>query len=911
MSGFDSRILVVDDKPANLLAMRRLLAPLRVEILEADSGQAALSLALQQDLALILLDVDMPGMDGYEVAQALKGFEGTRQIPIIFLTAAFKDHPHLLRAYQFGGVDYLEKPFDDQVLIAKTQVFLDLHRARLAQKHALDLLAQGEAKFRAMVDHVGIGLIRLDTEYGQILEANQAFAAMLGYDSANELLGTTIMEVTHPDDLESSRDAILQLRDGQCTSTWFEKRYVKRDQEVIWARVTASLQPGPEPDRLFIVSAIEDITENKRLDQRLREQNEALGLFYNLPFIGMAITSPETKQWLSVNDALCQMLGYGRDELFAMTWEELTHPEDLDLDLRQFQQVMNGTIDGYVIDKRFIRKDRQVVETQLDVKCLRGPDGHVERVVATILDISERKHTETTLRKLTADLDRFFTMSLDLLCIADMQGRFLRLNRAWEQTLGYPLDTLQGSLFMDYVHPEDREATLEAMKQLEQGDQVINFTNRYLCRDGSHRWIEWRSTPYRDKQLVYAVARDITERMHLEEELRHAKQRAEEASQAKSAFLANMSHEIRTPMNVVLGMAEMLLESELTDQQRLYAQTMHNSGKTLLGVINDVLDFSRIESGRFSLTHLPFSPARVTEEIVHLMRIAAEGKGLTMSLELADGLPEAMLGDESRVRQILINLLGNALKFTEQGHIQARVRRDPEASDRLRFTVEDSGIGISSEQQRVIFEQFMQADTGVTRRYGGTGLGLSISRRLVELMDGRIWVESRLGAGSRFEFTLPIREVARVEENQDTEHPMIEPHGPSLTILLAEDVEENRILFENYLLHTTHRLVMVTDGVQAVDRIQKERFDVVFMDVRMPRLDGYEAARRIRDWERATGQPPVTIITLSAHAMEGEQERSQAAGCDHYLAKPIGKRAVLKVLRNLAGRGEMDQKGQP
>ncbi|GAB0058699.1 Sensor histidine kinase RcsC [Candidatus Magnetaquicoccaceae bacterium FCR-1] len=912
MGGFDSRILVVDDKPANLLAMRRLLAPLRIEILDAADGEAALAQALHRDLALILLDVDMPGMDGYEVAQALKGFEGTRHIPIIFLTAAFKDHPHLLRAYQFGGVDYLEKPFDERILIAKIEVFLELHRARLAQKHAMDLLAQSEAKFRAMVDHVGIGLIRLDTEYGQLLEANQAFAAMLGHESADELLGTTIMEVTHPDDLESSRDAILQLRDGQLTSTRFEKRYLTRDQAVIWARVTASLLPGPEPNRTFIVSAIEDITENKRLDQRLREQNEMLSHFYNLPFIGMAITSPETKQWLSVNDALCQMLGYSRDELFAMNWAELTHPEDLDKDLQQYQQVINGTIDGYVLDKRFVRKDGRVVETQLDVKCLRGPDNRVERIVVTLLDISERKHTEITLRKLTAELDRFFTMSLDLLCIADMQGRFLRLNRAWEQTLGYPLEELQGSFFLDYVHPEDRKSTLEAMNSLEKGNRILNFTNRYLCRDGGHRWIEWRSTPYQNN-LIYAVARDITERKQLEEALRHAKQSAEEASQAKSAFLANMSHEIRTPMNVVLGMAEMLLDTELTDRQRLFAQTMHNSGKTLLGVINDVLDFSRIESGRFSLSHLPYAPGRVTEEIVHLMRLTAEKKGVTMSLELADDLPGAMLGDESRVRQILINLLGNALKFTDRGHIHVRVRRDPETPDQLRVTVEDTGIGISPEQQRLIFEQFMQADVGVTRRFGGTGLGLSISRRLVELMGGRIWVESRLGEGSSFHFILPIQEVAPPEQRCVSEHPVDESCAPALKILLAEDVEENRILFENYLLNTPHQLVMVADGIEAVERIQAERFDVVFMDVRMPRLDGYEAARRIRDWERATALPRVTIITLSAHAMEGERERSLAAGCDHYLSKPIGKKALLAALNAIAADGGRSRKpaGEP
>ncbi|MEO5347482.1 MAG: ATP-binding protein [Magnetococcus sp. YQC-9] len=436
------------------------------------------------------------------------------------------------------------------------------------------------------------------------------------------------------------------------------------------------------------------------------------------------------------------------------------------------------------------------------------------------------------------------------------------------------------------------------MKSLEKGGLVLDFTNRNRCRDGSYRWIEWRSTPYRH-DLVYAVARDVTERKRLEEALRHAKQVAEDASRAKSEFLANMSHEIRTPMNVVLGMAEMLLETGLTDQQRLFAQTMHNSGKTLVGVINDILDFSRIEAGRISLTDLPFSPVQVVTECVHLMRLAAERKGLTMTLELGEDLPGAMRGDDNRIRQILINLLGNALKFTDQGRIELMVRRAPDASEELLFSIADTGIGISVEQQRLIFEQFMQADSGVTRRYGGTGLGLSISRRLVELMGGRIWVESRLGEGSRFSFTLPIRACALPLDGHPEDHDAHAAHEPALKILLAEDVEENRILFETYLMNTPHQLVMVQDGVEAVARVQEERFDVVFMDVQMPRLDGYKATRRIREWERESGQKPVTIVTLSAHALDGELARSQAAGCDHYLTKPIGKKTLLGALRRI------------
>ncbi|HSF17301.1 MAG TPA: response regulator [Vicinamibacteria bacterium] len=539
------------------------------------------------------------------------------------------------------------------------------------------------------------------------------------------------------------------------------------------------------------------------------------------------------------------------------------------------------------------------------------------------------------------ELDQFFELSLDLLCVADHEYNFKHVNPGWEKTLGYTRGELLAKPYLDFVHPDDLEATLEAASSLRAGSDVISFENRYRCGDGSYKWLSWNTAVSVESGLVYAVARDITERKRAEEALRRyardleqakraeeenarrltqlvdeldqAKRFAEDATRAKSEFLANMSHEIRTPMNAIIGMTELTLQSDLDEEQRDHLITVKDSAEALLELLDDILDFSKIEARKLDIDRVPFSLRDTVGATVKILEMRAHEKGLDLSSSIDAAVPDHLLGDPRRIRQILVNLIGNALKFTEQGWVKLDVSCVSAALDEveLHFTVVDSGIGIPESKQQMVFEAFTQANQAMARRYGGTGLGLTISAHLASMMGGRIWLESAPGKGSAFHFTLRFgRATDEAVSGKRTESVQAPRPRGGLNVLLAEDNAVNRELVERLLAKQGYTVESVSTGQQALDALESPgRFDLVLMDVQMPGMSGLQATELIREREARSGAH-IPVIALTAYAMNEDRDMCFEAGMDAYVSKPIRFEELLDALEGLAARFSIERRSE-
>ncbi|MBM4054108.1 MAG: response regulator [Planctomycetes bacterium] len=536
---------------------------------------------------------------------------------------------------------------------------------------------------------------------------------------------------------------------------------------------------------------------------------------------------------------------------------------------------------------------------------------------------------------------------------ADTDGNFSYVNEQWCEISGLTANESLGDGWTKALHPDDKERVLEEWKKVTKNFATFHSEFRLVRPDGSISWVLCVGVCVifpgiknsSQKKNYVATITDITERKNAEAEVEKARiiaedatrelkknlmisedlrknaqeakeqarvfaEEAKEANNAKSEFLARMSHEIRTPLNSILGTAELLAEAELTAEQKKYLRILNNAGETLLRLINDILDLSKIEAGQFELSEEPFHLRHVIEEIIAMMQPAAHKKGVELVCSIEKNIPEVLMGDQICLRQIIINLIGNAIKFTGKGRVSLAVSAQNKETYpcTLLFSVADTGIGIPKEKQEKIFDAFAQADSSTTRKYGGTGLGLAICKRMVELMGGAIWVESEPNKGSVFSFTAAFKQSTQAAVEKEKIQPKITSFDVPRKILLVEDNHDNQILILAYLKKYPLFIDTAENGEVAIEKFVSNAYDIVLMDIEMPVMDGYTATKKIREWEKTHGKDPTPIIALTAHALSEHREKSLATGCNGHITKPIKKARLIEVIENFTGGKERGTK---
>lgn len=683
-----------------------------------------------------------------------------------------------------------------------------------------------------------------------------------------------------------------------------------------------------------------DITERKLMEEALKFKNILLTTQQEVSIDGILVVDEHGK-----------MISFNRR--YADIWGI---PDDI-LDSQSDERTLKFVLDKLAEPEEFLKRVIYLYEHKQEKSReeIKFKDGRiVDRYSAPMFgagekyygrvwffrDITERKRAEEELQEKTNELEGFFNVNLDLLCVADMEGNFIRVNKEWEHILGYHVGELEQRKFLEFVHPDDMQATLDAMAKLGEGELILNFTNRYRCKDESYRFIEWRSYPH--GKLIYAAARDITERKQAEDSLQQSKMelekayqqlqesfekasklavQAQAASAVKSQFVANISHEIRTPLNGIVGICELLLETKMSNEQMEYAKTINSSAEALFNIVNSTLDFSKIEAGKMKMEHIDFNLRILLEDIIKLFAIDAVKNNLQMIDFIEPDLPVNLNGDPGRLRQILFNLIGNAIKFTPAGDISITVAlvEEKEGKAVIRFSVRDTGIGIPADKTNLLFNAFSQVDASLARKFGGTGLGLAISKGLAEQMGGSIGVESVPGKGSTFWFIIPfLKQVAEAQPSETTtdsgkflkdkpgsvfqKHEQFQP-GKRLRILVAEDNMANQMVILGILEKMGHIANAVADGKEVVKILETIPYDLVLMDIQMPEMDGLEAAAIIRDPNSQVRAHNIPILALTAHTMPDDREKCMAVGMNGYITKPVSTKSVTDALANIVISG--------
>ena len=790
------------------------------------------------------------------------------------------------------------------------------------QRHAEREMRESEARYRQLVDMSPDGIIV--HENGVIVYSNQAAARIARAGDPAQMVGRSLMDFAHSESAAEAQNRLTRLYAGAPVKKT-DMRFIRADGVTVDIETVSA--PFSVDGKTLVHSVIRDITEGKRAESALKASEERFrNLADNLREVFWTLdrdpVSGEVR--LSyVSPAHDQIWGRSREELFADSGAYLAsvHPRDRD---RVGQALAERLREPTEIEYRIVRPDGTVRRVHDRSYPVRDERGEVIRVVGIGEDVTDRRNADRALRESEERFRTLIDALGDGVVLQMADYTVVTCNASAVRITGLTADQMVGKAPRPEgwsVVKEDgtrfdlaHHPSIVALQTGHAASRLLGITDD----SRSLRWVSVNTRPlFRTGELLpYAAVSsviDVTERVNAQRAERRAREGAEEASRAKSEFLANMSHEIRTPMNGVIGMVDLVLDTDLAAEQREHLEIAKSSADALLTVINDILDFSKIEAGYIELDVHPFRIGPVLDETMRTLAIRAHRKGLELTVDVAPEVPDALIGDSGRLRQVVVNLVGNAVKFTERGEVALRVGVESRDGDDvvLHFAVRDTGIGIVAEKQGLIFEAFAQADSSTTRQFGGTGLGLAISTRLVEAMGGRLRVESALGSGSTFHFTVALRrdaEPARLAAPGDTGRlGAIGQADPSavrgVNVLVVDDNETNRQILGRTLQGWEMQPTLVDGGAAALAAIDDARrtgrpFGIILLDSEMPGVDGFAVAEQLH---AARNPGDAVVMMLSSHNRAGDLARCRDLGVAMHLTKPVRRAQLLDALVDAVG----------
>ncbi len=847
------------------------------------------------------------------------------------------------------------------------------------RKQAEQQVTASEERFRTIFEQAAVGMIQVHSKTGQFIRINQKYCDIVGY-SSKELLATDFQHVTYPGDLPSDLEYLQKLLSGEIRTYTREKRYQRKDGEIIWARITVSPLWATDEEPNYHITIVEDITERKRVEEQIQEtQRQLTTLFSNLP--GMAYRCKNDRHWTMefVSEGCLDLTGYTADELLhnrVSSYAQIIHAEDREM-VSEIIAEKIGQQQPFQLNYRIIsanQTQKWVLEQGRAI--FNNQNGEVIALEGFITEITERKQAELSLQRraselsLINDISRKIAAELDLQSIFNLTANLIHLQFYYHHVAVFVLDARQGLLIMkakagrfnhifrqehsiplgegvvgwvglhgekilandvhnepryNNYYPEMLTTRAELSLPIKIGEQVVGVLDVQSPQENAFteedvavlQTLADQVAIASENARLYKTIQDELERRYLiEEELRHhrdhleelvqerttqlerAKEQAESANQAKSEFLAVMSHEIRTPLNGILGLVHLAQKTTLNKKQANYLMNIQASGETLLSSINDILDFSKIEAGKMGLEISDFNLEGILHSLASLFAYKAQEKGIELIFHVAPEVPRQLVGDSVRLRQILVNLIGNAIKFTESGQIvlKIEVKRKDFDSVLLEFGVSDTGIGMHSEQIAQLFEPFTQADSSTTRKYGGTGLGLTISQRLVNLMGGEITASSQPGQGSLFTFQLRLNyqksqgDTARIKALQ------------SLRILLIDDNPDSLDFTASTLESFSCQVITAKGLLPALAQLNEQTanapIDLVLLDWQLPDAPNSQQACLLLRQQPGMLTTPIILLSSADHLMK----QQEIVGIDGYLIKPITRSHLLDTVLQILGK---------